>query len=101
MDFLTFKSFISIPALISFYYLGALVFPVFIWLSSAWLIKRLNIIEAIHDKGKKQVWGILNVKQKLILTTAFLTMFLFMELFWRMLFEFLIAYLQMRDALLQ
>ena len=100
MDFLTFKDFISIPALIAFYYFGAIIFPFFIWIFSTWLIKKYKSIKTLHDKGKATLWDALSNKQKVKFILAFLVAFLFMELFWRMLFEFLIAYMQMRDALL-
>ena len=101
MDFITFKSFISIPVLIVFYYIGAIILPVGIWLFSTWLIKKYKFIDDAHKKGKELIWGLLNKKQRIMLVAIFVSIFLFMELFWRMLFEFLIAYMQMRDALLQ
>jgi hypothetical protein len=101
MDFLTFKDFISIPVLIVFYYFGAIIFPFFMWIFSTWLMKKYKSIAALHNKGKETLWNALTTKQKIKLVLAFLVAFLFMELFWRMLFEFLIAYMQMRDALLQ
>ncbi len=100
MDFLTFKDFISIPVLITFYYFGAVIFPFFMWIFSTWLMKKYKSIEALHNKGKATLWNALTTKQKIKLALAFLVAFLFMELFWRMLFEFLIAYMQIRDALL-
>ena len=100
MDFLTFKDFISIPVLIAFYYFGAILFPFFMWILSIWLIQKYKSIDAIQSKGKEMLWNTLTAKQKVKLIAAFIVAFLFMELFWRMLFEFLIAYMQMRDALL-
>ena len=100
MDFLTFKDFISIPVLIAFYYFGVIIFPFFMWIFSTWLMKKYKSIEDTHNKGKTLLWNALSTKQKIKLTAAFLVSFLFMELFWRMLFEFLIAYMQIRDALL-
>ncbi len=101
MDFLSFKDFISIPVLIVFYYFGAVIFPSFVWAFLIWFTKKYHLMEVIHDKGKSALWGVLNSKQKIKLILAFIVAFLFMELFWRMLFEFLIAYMQIRDALLQ
>ncbi len=100
MDFLTFKTFISIDALIIFYYIGAVIMPISIWLFMLWIIKKYNIISSIYEKGKDITWSILNGKQKIQLVLFFIVCFFFMELFWRMLFEFLIAYMQIRDALL-
>ena len=101
MDFLTFKSFISTEVLIIFYYLGALILPIGIWLLLTWLIRKYKLFNTAYESGKQIIWKSLNTKEKTRLVAFFVTSFLFMELFWRMLFEFLIAYMQMRDALLQ
>ena len=101
MDFLTFKNFISIPVLIAFYYFGSVVFPFFLWAFSRWLMSKYALLGDIHSKGKKIFWSALSGQQKLKLGAVFLVTFVFMELFWRMLFEYLIAFMQMRDALLQ
>ena len=101
MDFITFKSFISIPVLISFYYLGAFILPFFTWYFSTWIIRKFKFVDSLHTKGKEMIGSTSNEKQKSKLIAVFFVVFLFMELFWRMLFEFLIAYMQIRDALLQ
>lgn len=101
MDFLTFKSFISIEVLIIFYYIGALIMPVGVWFLVTRLARKYNLIDAAYKKGKESIWKALNKNQQIKLVIFFICLFLFMELFWRMLFEFLIAYIQMRDALLQ
>ena len=101
MDFLTFKSFISTEVLIIFYYLGALILPMGIWLLLIWLIRKFKLFRTAYENGMEITWKVLNRKQKAKLAVFFVISFLFMELFWRMLFEFLIAYMQMRDALLQ
>ena len=101
MDFLTFKSFISTEVLIIFYYLGALILPIGIWLLFTWLIRKYRLLNSAYENGKEIIWKSLSRKQRINLVIFFVTSFLFMELFWRMFFEFLIAYMQMRDALLQ
>ena len=101
MDFLTFKSFISTEILIIFYYLGALILPIGIWLLITWLIQKYRIFNVTYISGKKVLWKSLNRKQQAEIVAYFVTSLLFAELFWRMFFEFLIAYMQMRDALLQ
>jgi len=100
MDFLTFKSFISIPTLIVFYSIGALVMPIFIWLFMLWLSHRYKFIDKMYQTGKSFSWGLLTTKQKLFFTFLFVVTFSFMELFWRLMFEYLIAYMQIRDALI-
>ncbi len=101
MDFLTFKNFISTEALIIFYYIGAVILPIGIFILGRYLSQKFNVIDAAYKNGKEIIWNSLNKKQKIKLSIAFVTCFMFMELFWRMLFEFLIAYMQIRDALLQ
>ncbi len=101
MDFLTFKSFISTEVLIIFYYLGALILPIGIWLFLTWLIQKYKLFNTAYESGKEIIWKSLNKKQKTKLVAFFIISFLFMEIFWRMFFEFLIAYMQIRDALLQ
>lgn len=101
MDFLTFKSFISTDVLIIFYYLGAFILPTVIWLLLTWLIRKYRLLNTAYEGEKGIVWKSLNKKQQTKFVAFFVTSFLFMELIWRMFFEFLIAYMQIRDALLQ
>ena len=101
MDFLTFKTFISTEVLIIFYYLGALILPIGLWLLLTWLIRKYRLLNTAYENGKEIIWKSLNKKQQTKFVAFFVALFLFMELFWRMFFEFLIAYMQMRDALLQ
>ena len=99
IDFLTFKSFISIDVLILFYYFGALVLPIGLWMVSMWLIRRYQLFNTFYEQSQTLLWEVLNKKQKIQVGLFFIISFLFMQLFWRMLFEFLIAYMQIRDAL--
>lgn len=100
LDFITFKSFISIQALIVFYYIGALVLPITLWSILLWFVRKYKLLSTVYENTKEALWTILNIKQKIKFILFFLIAFLFMQLFWRMLFEFLIAYMQIRDALL-
>jgi len=101
MDFLTFESFISTEVLIVFYYLGAVILPFGGWFLFTWFINKYGLLNAAYENSKGMLWASLNRKQQTKLAVFFVVSFLFMELFWRMFFEFLIAYMQMRDALLQ
>ena len=84
-----------------FYYIGALILPIGIWRLLTWLIGKYKVLNATYENGKEVIWHSLNKKQQTKLVAFFISSFLFMELFWRMLFEFLIAYMQIRDALLR
>lgn len=100
MDFLTFKTFISSEALIMFYYIGALILPIGLWFFITWLMQKYKYINNAYENAKVIVWQSLDKKQQMKLVLFFIASFLLFELFWRMLFEFLIAYMQIRDALL-
>lgn len=99
VDFLTFKSFISAEVLIVFYYIGAVIMPFGAWYFVIWSIRRYAIVKGTYETAKATLWKSLDLKQKSGLIIVLLASFLLMELFWRMLFEFLIAYIQIRDAL--
>ena len=101
VEFLIFKRFISIEILITFYYMGAIILPVGLSIFTKYLIKKYELMSEPYSKGKSFLWALLNTKQKLKLIGLFVLFFIFAQLFWRMLFEFLIAFIQMRDALLQ
>jgi Domain of unknown function (DUF4282) len=101
MDYLIFKRFISIETLIVFYYIGAIILPVGLYMFSKSLIKKYKLISESYLKGKDFLWELLNKKQKIKLIGLFILFFIFAQLLWRMLFEFLIAFMQMRDSLFQ
>jgi hypothetical protein len=99
MDFLTFDSFISIPVLMGFYYIGAVFCPLVMWRCIRWMVARFSLLEQTYLRGKTLIWQLLPVKQKVRVALLFVVAFLLAEVLWRMLFEFLIAFMQMRDAL--
>jgi hypothetical protein len=101
MDFLTFKSFISIKALITFYYIGAIILPFALWFFITWIIRKYRLFSIASENIKKIFWKSLTKNQRIKIASLFIIIFLFMELFWRMLFEFLIAYIQIRDVLMK
>jgi len=97
-DFLTFKTFISPMALIIFYYMGAILMPLFIWFFSRWIMKKITMMEQSYQVAKNMTWGSLTLKHKIFFVVLFMMTFLFMQVLWRMMFEFLIAYMQIREA---
>jgi len=80
IDIITFKTMISKQMLFIFYYTGAILVPFIIYLYTK------SIYKPIRENTPK-------------LFILFITSFIFMEILWRMMFEFLIAFLQIRDAL--
>jgi len=101
MDFLLFERMVSIPVLIFFYMIGALFCPWVMWRCLRWAVVRFSLLEQMYIKGKSVIWKALPRKQKVRLVLLFVAAFLLAELFWRMLFEYLIAFMQMHDALMK
>ena len=87
-DFLTFKTFITPTLLILFYYIGAFLMPLVSW----------KFIKSIEKYSTLKVSQLLLTKYFRISLGLFLTL-LCMEICWRIIFEFMIAYFNMHDAL--
>ncbi|HQS02113.1 MAG: hypothetical protein B7Y07_01925 [Halothiobacillus sp. 24-54-40] len=95
VNFLTFRCLISPYALIGFYYLGALFMPVAAWLFWRWLGLRYGWLRQVQKEVGALSRQVLSPSQRVGILLACVVCFLLMELFWRMLFEFLIAYVHM------
>ncbi len=99
-DFLTFKTFISIDILILSYYIGAIIIPIIMWLSKAYLQKKFKILDSFNSFLLK-LFGTMSIKRKVLSIALFVAMFISMEIVWRMCFEAMIGYFQMIEALKQ
>ena len=88
-DLLSFKTFISPYMLYIFYYIGAVLVP----------LVMLKYSYKIYAFLKIDIKKIMPKEYKFKVYSASILMFIFLEILWRMMFEFLIAYLQIRDAL--
>ena len=99
-DFLTFKTFISIDILILSYYIGAIIIPIAMWLSKAYLQKRFKILDNFNNFLLK-LFGTMSLKRKVLSIALFVAMFISMEIVWRMCFEAMIGYFQMIEAIKQ
>lgn len=97
--FFSFETFISLEVLTAFYFLGAIVIPVFAFVFAVWLYKRLGRNTELVNTVASELWQQLDLKQKFWLSVAFVIGFIFMQLLWRMLFEFLIAFMQMHQVI--
>jgi len=86
-------------AWIFFYYMGAIIMPFFIWFVSRLIMKKIRFMEEGYEAGKSMVWKSMTLKYKVLFVVLLVMMFLFMQILWRMMFEFLIAYMQIREAL--
>ena len=101
IDFLNFRLFISPYVLVAFYYLGALGMPVASWFLLLWIRRRFTMAGEIPDAATTALVNITGRKERVLFYLLILACFICMEILWRMLFEFLVAYLQMREALLE
>ena len=101
IDFLSFRLFISPYVLVACYYLVAIGMPLASWFLLLWIRRRFAIAAAVHDTATSALIDTTGRKERVLFYLLFLACFICMEIFWRMLFEFLIAYLQMREALLE
>ncbi len=63
IDFLTFKNFISIDILIISYYIGAVVIPILMWVSKAYLQRKFQILDRV-DSLLKSLFGRLSPKEE-------------------------------------
>jgi len=107
-DVLLFRELIAPQVLIAVYYLGAVGIPVVVVDLSRRIRRRLRrenpASEAVRKHGKRWLaelpapWSF--VRSRTFLASAALTLFVLAELCWRIIFEFFIAYFQMRDALM-
>jgi len=111
-DFLDFRLFISPAFLFIFYYLGALVMPFAGWRMATRIKQKYWLVtDVVVEAGKDAIkeidpadqstfdMKVLSVPEKLRLSTVAVILFVLLEIMWRMMFEFLMAYFQMRDAL--
>ncbi len=98
-DFLTFQTFITPTLLILMYYMGAILIPIVSWYLARWI--KIVYFAEISGKIKESVKTHISSKQRFIVYAIFIICFLCMEILWRMMFEFIIAYFDMHDALMK
>jgi hypothetical protein len=91
-DFLTFKTFIAPAVLLVCYYLGAVVMP----LASIYMVRKLA---PYFGQAARKAAAHIPEKYRNRLYFSMFVAFICMEIIWRMMFEAMIAYFQMREAL--
>ena len=102
LDFLSFKTFITPNILIGMYYFGVVLVPVFSWLVARWLMGKFKVLQPLQSLAQQTLtnrFKQLSVKEQLLILGLGLSIFLMMQLAWRMMFETMLAYFQMRDYL--
>lgn len=101
VDFLNFRFFISPYVLVICYYIGALCVPVGSWFLALLIKHKYWLVSDVYKLSKITFNKITRTKDRVILCTLFILFFICLEIMWRMMFEFLIAYLQMREAFME
>jgi hypothetical protein len=122
-DFLTFDFFIAEDALVVFYLTCALLIPLVSWYFLLWVVRRYAVVMKLYTSGRssllvsllifimrkirffrekvdrKITWQSLTAAQRLKFLVVFLMIVFFAELFLRLMFEYLIAFMQMHEWL--
>ena len=98
LNILSFNTFVTQGILIFFYYMGAVVIPVAMYLFKDYLVKHFSLIKAGHDK-LYVFYDSFSDNEKKVFWFVSITMFVCMELCWRMVFEAMIGYFDMHDYL--
>ncbi len=99
-DILLFNTFVTQDVLILFYYIGALLMPLVLYLFRGEIIKHISFFKRINDT-LKDFYSKFTSTQKIVFWLVFITIFLCMELCWRMMFEMMIGYFDMHNYLYQ
>ena len=99
-DILLFNTFVTQDVLIVFYYIGAVLMPVVLYVFRKELIGHVAFFKRVNDR-LKAFYGNFTTGQKTVFWLVFFTIFLCMELCWRMVFEAMIGYFDMHDFLYQ
>lgn len=98
-DFLTFKTFVTPSLLIIFYYIGAIVIPFLSWYLTHWMTNKYFL--TLSQTMIQTIKSYTTIKQRLITYFVLFLCVFCMELMWRIMFEFVIAYFNIHDALIQ
>ena len=122
-DFLQFRVFIAEDVLIVFYLFCALLIPFAAWYFLLKVIRRYAVVIKLYEAGRyslffsflvwmlrkikffrdkmdeKITWKSLDSSQKFKLIARYIIMVFFAELFLRLMFEYLIAFMQMHEFL--
>jgi len=98
VDFLSFRHFIG-PAVLPFcYILGAAGIPFGVWLAAKRTERFLGKRVPEHHRAEEGHASHHGYRGRIV--SFFALLFVISEILWRILFEFLVAFLQMREALL-
>ena len=95
--FLNFDIFVSPGILKALYFTGAVLLPLLGWLILKKARKRYPGVEALFSTASSTT----GTRSRFLRCVIFAFALICAETLWRIIFEYLIAYLQMRDALME
>ena len=99
-DIVSFRVLVTPAVLLVMYYLGAIAVPLLIaWFARNSVRKAKSLLDEQTLEQVRDAAAIGRTSRSGLITGSVLVFFL-LELFWRMLFEFLIAYFQIHNALM-
>ena len=98
LDFLAFRHFIAADILILCYYIGAILFPLALYLSRTYLLHKIPWLNQVYTEIMTRI-STLSSQKKLLGIIFFIVILGMMEIVWRMMFEMMIGYFQMHDYL--
>ena len=97
-DILSFNHFVTQDVLIVFYYIGAVVMPLFMWFARGWIVRNVDLAKR-WDQTFGKFYTSFSIGGKAGIILGVIGLFLCMELCWRMIFEVMIGYFDMHDYL--
>ncbi len=83
------------------YAIGTVGMPAVAWLFWRWLTRKAPIVDRAARQVDNLFRRLTTRRQRFWLAALILLTFVCAEIVWRMMFEYFIAYLQFRDALVQ
>ena len=122
-NFLNFETFIALDLLKLFYLVGSLMMPFILWYSLFWVIKKYAVLIRFYGGLKRSIWlsllvwlvqklrffkkyidrkitwSVLTLSQKAKFIALYLMVLFFAEVFYRLVLEYLIAFMQMHEQL--
>ena len=99
-NFLTFNTFIAQDILVFFYYIFAILVPIFLWIFNLYIVKKISFVK-ILEKQTKYAYQSLNINRKVQIMILFIAIFFFLELCLRIFFEAMIGYFDIHQYLFE
>lgn len=100
LDFLSFKILITPYLLIYSYAFGTLFIPILSWLIALKIKRKFKFFSHVVDQSAAFTVNHTQLKHKIWIYLLALFIFISLEIIWRVMFEFMAAYFQMHQTLI-